>query len=291
MAFVRRILEFKFQLAQGSFLESGTDTVTLRGLRATAKVIKAGTPSLGQAQLQIFGMKLSLMNQLATLGMVYQLIPRNVVTVSAGDEGSSLSVVFAGTITQAWADFQSAPDVPFNVQAHTLGAESVIAADPISFTGSADVAGIMSGLAGKMNCTFENNGVQAKLSNPYFYGSARSQADACASAAGIKWVADDTTLAIWPSGGARGGDIPLISPQSGMVGYPSFMAYGINVRTIFIPSIKFGAKIKVESSLKPACGTWAVVLLAHDLATLVPGGEWYSSIGAFNPNYPQPVLG
>lgn len=293
MALVRRILQFRFQLAGGTFTESGSNTVTLPPLRASAKIVKAGTPSLGEAQLSIYGMTKSLMNQLSTLGMVYQLIPRNVVTVLAGQEGSPLAVAFAGTITQAWADFKSQPEVPFQVLAHTLGAESVISAQPMSFTGSTDAAGVMEGLAGQMGCAFENNGVSKKLASPYFYGSARAQADACAKAGGFEWFADDTTLAIWPKGSSRNGEPIVVAPppEGSMADYPSFTAFGISLRNEYDPGFKFGGKIRVKSSIAPANGVWAIVTLAHDLSTLVPGGPWFSSIGAFNPAYPQPVLG
>lgn len=305
MAFVRRLLTFTFTLgpapgqtgkpAQGQsvpthvFAESGTNTVTLPPLRATAKIVKAGTPSLGEAQIQIFGMTLSLMNQLSTLGQVIQLIPRNTVTVQAGDEGGAMSTVFVGTVLQAWADFDAAPTVPFYVVAHTLGAETVATLAPTSVRGSADVAGIMQGLAGAMNCTFENSGVNAKLSNPYFYGSPRWQANACAEHAGISWFVDDTTLAIWPKNGSRNGDAPLISPETGLVGYPSFMNYGLALKTIFNPLIRFGAKVQVQSSLKPACGEWVVNSLSHDLSTQMPKGDWFSSMTAYNPKFPTPI--
>lgn len=294
MALVRRQLEFKFALASGSFAESGGTETTLRGLRATAKIVKAGTPSLGEAQCQIFGVPLSLMKQLSTLGQVFQLIPRNVLTISAGDDAGNMSVAFVGTITQAWGAFEGSPSVPFHVMAHTLGSESVIAAEPLSFSGSTDAAGVMKTLAGKMGLTFENNGVNAKLSSPYLYGSPRQQADSVAAAGGFNWFADDTTLAVWPKGQARGGDVPVLAPppEGQMQGYPVFTAYGISVKTLYDRTLKFGAKVQIKSSILPASGgPWAIMKLAHDLSCEMPGGDWFTHVDAFDPKYPQPVLG
>ena len=302
MAFVERLLTFKFELATQQTSQAGkaapatfpngSNTVTLSGLRATAKIIKAGTPSLAEAQVQIWGVPLALMKQLATLGMVFQLIPRNILTVQAGDSASGLSTIFVGTIYQAWGAFDGQPEVPFQVQAHTLGTESVAPAQPASFTGRADVASFMKSIADQMKCTFEPNGIEKSLSSPYFYGSLRSQADQCAAHAGINWFVDDTTLAIWPKGKTRGGDIPMIAPppDGDMVGYPSFVAFGIRVKTMFNKSIRFGARFQIKSSIIPANGkTWGVLNLAHDLSTQMPDGDWYTMIGAWDTGYPQPT--
>jgi len=39
------------------------------------------------------------------------------------------------------------------------------------------------------------------------------------------------TLIIWPKGGSRGGSIPLVSRDTGMIGYPSYTQNGIVVST------------------------------------------------------------
>ena len=272
------------------FKESGKNTLTLTNLRMSAKVIKAGGPALGTAQLSIWGMTLSQMNQLSTLGLRVQLVPKNILTISAGDVGGSPTTVFIGSITQAYADFRSAPDVQFQIIAQVTAVDNAAPAQALSYKGTTDAALVMNNLAGKMNCSFENNGVTTKLSNPYFSGSARSQAQTCADHAGIGWVVDNGTLAIWPKNGARGGTIPLISPATGMESYPTFTAQGVMVRTLFNPAIKFGGNVQVQSDLTAACGTFAVYSLNHSLDCLVPKGNWFSDVGCYNPKYPPPVI-
>ena len=191
MALLSRKINVTFSLAQGSFSESGTNSVTLPGLRISAKILKAGGPSMGKAQLLIYGMTLSQMNKLSTLGMVIQLVPRNTVLITAGDDVSGMGTVFIGTITSAYADFQAAPEVPFNVEAHTGIIEAVTPVDPLSYSGSTDVATVMSSLATQAGLAFENNGVSTQLSNPYFPGSVWSQMQAAAKAANIGAVIDN----------------------------------------------------------------------------------------------------
>lgn len=290
MTFARRMIETSFTLDSKTFTDSGTNSLKLSGLRTSVRCIKAGGQTLGSLEMQIFGMKLSQMNDLATLGLVVSMLPKNTVTVSAGDEGSNLSTVFTGTIFAAWGDFQAAPQVPFNVLAQAGGYEAVQTIPASSYRGSADVGTIMSSLATLMGLNFQNNGVSIQLADPYFSGSALSQVRACAKKANINAVVDNGALIVWPKGKARDGEIPLISPETGLVAYPSFTAQGIGLKTLYNPAIGFGGQIQVQSSLTPASGTWAVTRLDYELDSLVPNGSWFCNIEAFNPKYPQPVV-
>lgn len=319
MALVTRKLQITFTLGAGGatpkFAESGTNTLTLSGVRAQATILKAGGPSMGTMQLVVYGMTLSQMNQLSTLGMKLQLYQKNTVTVTAGDDQSGMGTVFVGNITNAYANLNAQPEVGFVVEAHVLAAAAVIGAATASYNGSTDVATIMSSLATQMGLNFENNGVSTKISSPYLPGSLRDQALKVVRTAGISWNGGDGgVLAIWPRGGSRGGAVPVVAPppEGGMIGYPTFTAQGITVRALFNPSISFGSKIQVKSSIQQqlttalnnpnqapqgsggttqdrASGTWAIFGLTHELSTLTPGGKWESIMQCYNPAFSRPV--
>lgn len=296
MALVRRLLEISFQLSQPqgqaarSFKEGGNTVTLSSGLRASARMVKAGGPSMGSADIRVYGMSMSLMNQLSTLGLRVVQVPRDIVTVKAGDEGSVLSTVYVGNVQNAYADFGGAPDVPFIISGQVALASAAISATPTSFKGTANAADIMSGLAARAGLQFSNDGVKVQLSNQYLAGTLREQMLKVVENANIEWNAcENGIVAIWPKNGARGGLIPLISPDTGMIGYPTYTAEGIMLRTIFNPSVGLGGKIKVQSSLEPASRTWAVFGLSHELETLTPGGKWESTILAFNSDYKAPV--
>jgi hypothetical protein len=297
MAFVERQLSVTFRLSGSRTFAGGNNQVTITNHRITAHVTNVGTPTGSTLSMTIYGMTLSLMNQLSTLGMVIQLVPKDTILVQAGDAGGQQNTVFAGTILNAWSDFQPAPEVAFHVQAQAGLADAVAPVPPSSFQGSADVATIMQGLAGKMTgstgkaLNFENNGVSVKLSNPYFPGTLRQQAYALAKHAGINIEIANDTLAIWPSGKTREGTVPVISPQSGLqVGYPSFTPQGILVKTVFNPQLKFGGQFKLQGSqITPANNTWAINFIDLSLESQTPHGEWFSMIGGYNPNFEPPL--
>ncbi len=245
---------------------------------------------MGMLDLQVWGMRQSVMDDLSTLGMRVNLLPRNAVTVEAGDDVDGYGTVFVGTTINCWGDCGQAPEVPFRVEGQTAAAGAVLPSAPTSISGSADAATILSGLANQLGLRFENNAVSVKLSSPYYFGSPRDQALAIVQDAGINWNGgDDGVLAIWPQNGSRGGTIPFISTTTGLIGYPTYTANGIEIRTIFNPSITLGAQIQVKSSLKGATKTWNVYAIDHSLDALLPGGLWESRIACLPPGI-GPVL-
>lgn len=298
-----RLLKATFTLASGkTFVESGSSTVVVEGLRMRAKIEGAGGVQMTTLSLEIFGLSLSIMNQLSTLGMLVTvndgfIVQRNSVSLEAGDS-TGMGEIFSGSITACWTQFTAMPDVSMLVQSQAGLDGAVASTQPTTYGDDVDVATAMGAVAKTMGLTLENNGVDAKLPPSYFSGSPREQANAIAKAAGIRWLVDKKNLAIWPASGARSGDAVVISKATGMVGYPEYTVQGIKVTTLFNPSLKLGAKVQVVSELfdpknnpqgQPANGIWNIYKLGYDLASKDPKGPWFSHIEASNPTFPTPV--
>jgi hypothetical protein len=286
MSFVQRALGFTFTLGTGSFGESGSNTMTLPpGLWATAQIQKNGTPSMNRATIRIFGLSLSIMNQLSRIGVLPTAVRNNLVTVTAGNAGGNMPLAFAGYIQECWPDFSNPTEAALNVSAFTGLFHQMKPALPTSYSGSVDVATIMGNLAQQMNYTLENNGVSVQLTNPYLPGTARMQALAAADAAGIYVVFDDDNgvMAILPKTGSRNGAAPTISPTGDMVGYPTYVGPGqIAVTDEYNPQLRFMGNVVVQNSIVGgANGTWRITGLAHDLSTL-PDGPWFSHVQGNN---------
>ena len=312
MAFVQRLLSASFQLASGQFIGTSSNILTVSGLRMSAKIVLAGNVQ-GTLQLRIWGMTFAQMNQLSTLGMLVILVPRNVIVLKAGNAGSALATVFYGTITNCYVDLTEMPEAALMVTANLGLFEATANVAPSSFQGPAvDVATVLSGLANLIGYGFENNGIAIKLPPTYLDGSPMDQIAKVCADANINFFLDPSSvppvLAIWPKTGARGGAVPLIDANSGLIGYPAYTAQGIQLKTLFNPSVTVGSKIKVQSDLLsaqalagnttaqsaptavPSNGIWAVYGLAHDLDTQVPRGEWFSTLMCYNPNFLPPVI-
>lgn len=286
MTLSRKRIDVTLSLGTGQFGDTGANTVTITGARVHAGIQVFGGEAMPQLQLRIFGQPLERMNQLTTIGPINSAIMfNNSVLVAAGDD-NSMQTVYSGTIWEAWAEFQGVPEVPLNIVGLGGLAASLKPVGALSYNGAADVATIMQTLAETMGLAFENNGVSVQLSNPYFPGTALAQVRACARAADIYYAIDRGTLAIWPKNGARQGDAVLISPETGMVGYPSFASNGLTLTTLFNPAIKPGGVVQVDSSLQVARGQWTVLQVQHSLQSETPNGQWFTQILAV-PNYVQ----
>jgi hypothetical protein len=286
MSFVQRALGFTFVLGTGPFGNSGPTTITAPpGLWATAQIDKKGTPSMNRANIRIFGLSLTIMNQLSRIGVLPTAVRNNLVMVTAGEAGGNMPLAFVGGIQECWPDFSNPTEAVLNVKAFTglLAAMKPVA--PTSFNGTIDVATIMGQLAQQMGYTLENNGVSVQLTNPYLPGTARSQALAAADAAGIYVVFDDDNgiMAILPKTSARGGPAPVISPAEQMVGYPTYVGPGqIALTTEYNSQIRFMGNVNVQNSIVGgANGTWRATGLVHDLSTM-PDGPWFSHVQGNN---------
>lgn len=203
MAFVKRILEARFTLAQGGFAgqPAGTtalNTLDVKGLRISAKLVNAGGAAMGECQLTLYGLTKSQMNTLSTMGMRVQQVPtKNTLTLLAGDTESGLSLVFEGGIQSAYADLEAQPQACFRVVAKSGLPQAVTAAPSTSYQGSANVSQVLAAMALGAGMSFENSsGVSVVIPNQHYYGTVRNQIKKCCENAGIGWTIENNTLII-----------------------------------------------------------------------------------------------
>jgi hypothetical protein len=202
--------------------------------------------------------------------------------VEAGDAESGMWLVFQGNIFVAYVDGQSQPQVCLRCRATPGNFYNVKPQPPLSFQGPTQASTIAQKIAGYLGMTLEDNGVQTVLTNPYYASDAVSMIRNLAEHCGFDWIMDRGVLAITPPGQARPGDPVLISPQTGMVGYPEFVSPNILVKALFNPNVKYQGLIQVQSELTPACGIWKVFKLDLDLEAGVPHGKWFLIANALN---------
>jgi hypothetical protein len=231
---------------------------------------------------------------------MYNLIPRNIITILAGDPNSGgMSIVFQGTIMHAYGDYENQPDTPFLMDAAFFGAFNVIAAKPTSYPSQFAVTAALQTLAPKMGLSFAGNNVNVMLPPMYVSGSPLVQARKLARAANIDIGTVESTLEATNKAGARQGAPITISPQTGSISYPSFTESGVMIKTLFNPQIKFKSQVQIQSSVLSAIAnahpsstlaaagsfptTWIAQKLDLDLDAQVPGGQWMTTVYAYSP--------
>jgi hypothetical protein len=288
MTLVKRVITLEFQLGLGAnFGDSGSDTIEVKGVRTSVTLNQAGGRAMTSADIKVYGLPLDVMNQLTILGAPLDDSKHNTVIISAGDAGGPLSVVFAGTIMEAWVDARNAPEICLIVGAKDGALLALRPTIPVSFKGTVDVATIVSYIAEVANMGFQNNGVSVQTTSPYYPNTVLSQLqdladhydfNAVVETAGGDANANSSKIIIWPKGTARPSSVPMLSRATGLIGYPMHTQQGIELETLFNPAIVFGGDVMVESDLKPANGRWNVFQISHDLESETPNGKWFTSI-------------
>lgn len=279
--------------------EAGKNTITLQGLRSQVVIENAGGAMMGTLRAQIFGVTASDMNTLTSLlwqtPVVGNFTSFNTIQVWAVD-GAQETLVYNGIILNCWGVYTAMPEVYLLIEAQIGYNQLVQSALPTSVQTDTNVATVMEKIATQMGFQFENNGVNIAVpKGTYLSNTAMEQARKLAQMYRFWMYLDSTnpnTLAIAPYGAARAMQLtPLVSPETGMIGYPLFNSTGVNLETKFNPGIVFGGPVSVQSSIPKANGTWTVVSMTHQLSSQMPGGPWKSTINAVSPNlYPTPQV-
>ena len=274
----KKQLRFVVTLAEGVFSDKNNQVV-LDGFRAVVEVQKAGGQMMSTSTVRIYGLAQELMNQLTTLAFKAMSYVKNTIDIIAID-GDQQVLIFRGQIINAWGDYSGMPDVCLYIETQTGYFQQLELGDPLVYKGTANVSDLMLALAKKLGVPLENNNVTAKIANPNYSGSTIDQIRNLAADTKTDFYLDDTVLAICPKGltRKRTARVPLITSESGLIGYPTFDKVGITFNTLFNPSILFGSRIIMESDIPQANGLWQVCSMAHKLESEKPGGAWFTTV-------------
>jgi hypothetical protein len=312
-SFVKRKIDVVFNIVQGGFDGGDNEQITLAGHRVSCQILSAGMETGVMCALRIEGMQLSQMNQLSVVQSSVVSQSQNTVTVLAGNEGDALSAVFSGGIIEGFVDYSGTPNVAFEVRALSTAIPDTMPITTTSFNAGASVATIMESIAGKIGLKFQNHGVDSVLAGPvYYWGTASTQMRSCASASGVYYIISMNILHIWPKAFVVDADGAIdVSPDNGLIGWPSYSQGGVGLQCLFNPSIAFRSTIKLQSKYSPAAwvndsgqlksmaggsiyppsnGLWVVQRMQHELQTEEPGGPWVTIIEAARPEIFGKVL-
>lgn len=278
MTYKKRTLKFQFTLKEGLFDDQGNDTLTIANNKAEVEIGAYGGIAGTNMEARIFGLSLNNMAALSYKGIQYSGAKQNLMKVWADEKP-----IFVGSITSCIADLNQMPDAPLIVSAFSTGFDQSIVAPPFSREGVASVAEIITSIAKSINYQVVNNGVTAKVENPYFTGDPISQIYDVVRLAGIEADFRLGVIYIWPKNGYVDDVIPFISPENGLLGYPIFTRTGITFQCTYSDLILRGRKIQLETSLPNGSGVYTIQSATHYLSSWVEGGPWsthvYAAIG------------
>lgn len=279
-SFTLKTIRTTITLGKGTFGGGGNSKI-IEGLATDVDITKPGLPEKNSASVSIANISLADMEQMTFLAFQPLQSLKNLITIEAGEQGKTLATVFKGEITSAYADYGSVPDVEFKIEALSGGYAAQIGAKPISVKGNAKAADLIKQFAKEIGYTFKNEGVAASVRNAVFNGSPIEKARSVADEVGAELLIDDDSMILMPYDKPRSGGAVLLTPETGLIGYPSFTSDGISFSCFFNPNLKQGGQVKIESIVPRASGYWKITKLSHRLtAYRTGGGSWYSSVDA-----------
>ncbi|EBO4965783.1 hypothetical protein ABGX67_004937 [Salmonella enterica] len=275
MSYVQRDITVEFTLSDGRTFDKGKGNIlTIPGAKCFATVTVYGGTAGTQITLYIWGLSPAHMADLSYRG-VWRPAQSTANKMRVKADGR---LIFEGDITDAYADYNQAPDIPLILTGQvSFNLRNQTAAD-FSAKGDVPVADIIRALASSAGLKFENQGVSRSLSNPHFSGNLVQQMLDAASAADINIdLGDVEKVTIWPKDKAL--DIPAvhISPDHGLIGYPVYTMTGLSATTIFCPDLFIGRRVHLESSLPNVTGDYSLTGVIHTITSRTVGGPWSSN--------------
>ncbi|EDM2047150.1 hypothetical protein CKT45_03130 [Salmonella enterica subsp. enterica serovar Muenchen] len=275
MSYMQRDITVEFTLSDGrTFDNGGGNVLTLPGAKCFATIAVYGGTAGTQITLYIWGLSPAHMADLSYRGVWRPAQSRtNKMRVMANGR-----LIFEGDITDAYADYNQAPDIPLILTGQVnFNLRNQTAAD-FSAKGDVPVADIIRALASSAGLKFENQGVSRSLSNPHFSGNVIQQMLDAASAADINIdTGDAEKVTIWPKGEKRNIPPLHISPDHGLIGYPVYTMTGLSATTIFCPDLFIGRRVHLESSLPNVTGDYQLTGVIHTITSRTVGGPWSSN--------------
>lgn len=279
-SFTLKTIELTIALGKGVFSEGG-NTKIIEGLACDVTVQKPGLPEKNSASVRVWGLKYEDMAQLTMLSFRALEKQHNVISIKAGDFGTTLPLIFQGEITSAYADFNAAPDPCMQFEASSGDYPQLIAASAVTTNGEASADSLFAQFAKECGYSYRNEGVTASVQNSWLSGSPLDKAQKLARNIGCEILVDDGAIVVMPAGQARSGNAVLLNKGTGLIGYPTFTQDGISCRCLHNPALQYGGLIQVESIVPRASGVWMITKLTHNVSAYVPGGgNWESQIEA-----------
>lgn len=284
-SFTAKRLRVTLILAGANAVFPGTNSnkLVLTDLRVMSRV-QAVARLATQADIKIFGMKQADMNALTVAWANPPIILDHIVILEANNTGrdDGWVQVFKGTMIEAQPDYRDMPDVGFTISAVTGYFVKINPAKPTSYPEQVDIGVAAQDIIEQMGApwTYVDGGADGVLSNAYFYGTLWDQLTQACGAANADFYIQGDEITVTPAGQPR--DIQptmVLSPQSGLVGYPMFERSGLNVKALFDPAFLCGSPLEIKSpEVLNASGRWYPYAMAHSLDAKNPNGPWFSEM-------------
>ena len=235
------------------------------------------------AQISIYGLTIATMTPLMRIQWNTMQAILNTIQIEVGDKSDKvLSLAYEGNITFAKIDTSNAPTMCLQIESQMAIVEALTPRQPNTYTKGQDGAMVIQQLARSIGYQFSNNQASHILtSDVTMEGSYLSRIQLLATNCDFDLYVEQKSITICQRGFARTVKIPVITPTTGLIGYPSPDIRGITFRCMYSPLVQFGGIVRIADSLIPTCnGDWRIYGVRAVLETNVGSGRWEMEVSA-----------
>jgi hypothetical protein len=294
MKFNRKVIKITLMLSDKpeSFTSDNQNKLSASGLRINAEINYGNGAISPYARIKAYGLPIETMEKLLRYKWGEPAALRNTVTIEAGEEGEELSQVFKGGITYAYPDFGDAPNASIVIESQTAVLDKMAGTNAESYEGEYDVAAMIATICKRMGYTFEPNGVSVKVSNPYLNGTEIDKIRQLTHAANLELYIENKNIAVaYKDSPRRTLKIPVISPETGLIGYPVPDVIGIQFKCFYDPLVRFGGIVRITDSLIKICnGDWRVYGVRIVLETEQESAQWMMEVSGSRRGEPNAAI-
>jgi|SRR5579859_59627 len=263
--------------------------------------VRQGGKQFGNAKLEIYGVPLSVMNQIARLWLE-ALTPQGTDTVQVNVwDGSQFVPFFQGVITWSAVNASRMPHVFLDIEANAGMALTLQPTSPYSTPGGVTLKSALQAIAqpAGFQVDYAASAPTYQLSAVRVTGAPLDQiGQLMAHYPDLTWMPNLQRLQVRSALAPLGTDQIDISSDTGLQGYPVYSTSSLQLATLFNPLITPGAALNVVTpEFDFVTRTlWVASVLAHTLEANLPGGQWTTqlaanSFGAKGNNNGQPLGG
>lgn len=281
----KKIIKITLTLRDGNvfFTAEGDNRASSTGLAISTSITYGNGAISPTAQITVYGLPIETMNKLFRVQWNTMNSLLNMVKIESGEQGGNLTTDYEGNITFATVNMDGAPNASLVITSQMAVAEKMRLVPPIEIKKdeSRDVADILEKLCTENGFTFENNGVSHIITSTTLNGSVVDIAQTLANWCEFDLYIEQRSITICPKGKPRPFKIPVISPTSGLIGYPSPDQRGLTFNCAYNPIVRFGGIIRLSgSAINIANADWRIYGLVTTLEANIPQGKWQMSVNA-----------
>ncbi|WP_432785027.1 hypothetical protein AAEX37_01948 [Oligella sp. MSHR50489EDL] len=264
-----------------TFTADGQNALSATGFRVLADVSYGNGAILPIAFVKIYGLSAEKMNKLLRVQWNTMGALMNKVRLEAGNHGEELHNVFEGNITFAYPDYSESPNIALVIEAQSASEHLIRAADPVTHEGQVDVVTLIELIVKRIGLDFKNDGFSKQVSNITLNDTDIAKILRLSRAYEFDYYLDGNLITITEQGKPRKLKVPVITPKTGLIGYPVPSIKGIDFKCLYDPLVRFGAVVRIKDSIiEPANGDWKIYGLRLVLEANQPNGAWFCEVNA-----------